>query len=97
MRLIYMKNETVYEEPMYDDDTLELLEELETTELIEALLHNTRDLEKMIIELREEVNSLTPKGQRKPYIDLHSDIYKVFYDFTAYSKHEEIFKILERE
>ncbi len=42
-----MKIETVYEEPMYDDNTLELVKELETTELIEALLHNTRDLEKM--------------------------------------------------
>lgn len=92
-----MKKETVYEEPMYDDDTLELLKDLETTEFIEALLHNTRDLEKMIIELREEVNNLIPKGQPKPYIDLHSDIYKVFYGFPAYTKYEEIFKILERE
>lgn len=90
-----MQREDVYKEPMYDDVTLELIEEQKTTDLIEAVLQYTRNLEKMVIELRKEVNNLIPKGKPKPYADLHSDIYQLFYHYPAYPKYEEIFKILD--
>lgn len=84
-------------EPIYDDDTLALIEELKTAELIKALVEYAKTLESMVVELRRQVNTLTPAGQSKPFPDLHGDIYEGFYDYPAYHKFKEIFKILEEQ
>jgi len=87
----------IFEEPMYDTEMLELIEEQETAELISAILSYTKDLEKMVLDLRGQVNNLTPAGQSKPYCDLHSDIYEVFYHYPAYQKYQKLFNLFEME
>ncbi len=87
-----MLKQTVYSEPMFDDETLDIIEEQKTSELIRALLRYTKKLKAMVIDLRTEVNSLTPVNKPAPYADIHSDIYEVFYDYPGYSKYEEIFE-----
>lgn len=82
-------------EPIYDDDTLDLIEELETAKLIRALVEYAKTLEEMVVELRSQVNALSPTGQAKPFPDLHGDIYETFFDYPAYQKFEELFRILE--
>lgn len=84
-----------HSEPIYDDVTLEQIEEQETADLISALAEYAKTLEEMVVELRRQVNALTPAGQKEPFPDLHGDIYEVFYDYPAYRKFEEILKILE--
>ncbi len=86
-------NEKSYSEPMYDDLTLELIETQETEELVMALIEYCVSLEKQVIDLRLEVNRLTPAGKLIPYLDLHSDIYQDFYDYAAYPQFEHLFKI----
>lgn len=87
-----MLNKNVYCEPMFDDETMDIIEEQKTSELIRALLRYTRKLEIMVVDLRTEVNSLTPVKKTAPYVDIHSDIYEVFYDYPGYSKYEDIFE-----
>lgn len=84
-------------EPTYDDDTLELIFELQTAQLIIALLEYVKTLEKMVIELRQQVNNLTPPGQLRPYADLYSDIFEAFDDYPAYQRFEKAFEILDWE
>ncbi len=84
-------------EPTHDDVTLELIVELETFELITALLECVKTLEEMVIELRSQVNHLTPPGKSMPYADLYSDIFEIFYDYPAYERFKEAFVILDRE
>lgn len=84
-----------HSEPMYDDMTLQLIEEQKIAELISALAKYAKSLEDMVVKLRKQVNTLTPAGQPLPFPDLHTDIYQVFYDYPAYQKFEEILKILE--
>ena len=86
-----------FEEPMYDTEMLQLIEEKETADLISAVLSYTKDLEKMVLDLRGQVNDLTPAGQPKPYCDLHSDIYEVFYEYPAYQKYQKLFNLFEME
>ncbi|MDW7650822.1 MAG: hypothetical protein SCM57_05730, partial [Bacillota bacterium] len=59
---------------------------------IRALLQYTKKLETMVVDLRAEVNSLTPADKPSPYFDIHSDIYEVFYDYPGYTRFEEIFE-----
>lgn len=88
-----MKNKKeICSEPMCDDLTLELIEIQETERLITALIEYCASLEKQIIDLRCQVNRLTPAGKPLPYEDLHSDIYQMFYDYEAYPKFEHLFK-----
>jgi hypothetical protein len=84
-----------YEEPMYDDCTLELIEQLETEELISALADYCKDLEEQIVELRCQVNKLTPVVNSEPFPDPHSDLYEVFYHYAAYPKFKHILKQLD--
>lgn len=86
-----MQRKIVNKEPIYDDDMLTIIKEQETADLIKALLCYTRTLENMVVGLREQVNSLTPAEQPKPFFDLHSDIYQEFCDYPAYSKYQDIF------
>jgi hypothetical protein len=48
----------------------------------------------MVIELRKDVNSLSPKGQPKPYEEVYSDLYESFYDYPAYEKYKEYIDLL---
>lgn len=82
----------VYSEPMCDDETIDIIENQETSELIQALLRYTKKLETMVVNLRAEVNSLTPANKTTPYFDIHSDIYEVFYDYPGYARFGEIFE-----
>ncbi len=87
-----MHNVPIDKEPMYDDWTLELIETQQVEELITALIKYCVRLEKQVVNLRCRVNRLTPKNQPKPYPELHSNIYQVFYGYEAYSKFEHLFK-----
>jgi len=82
-----------------DDWSLELMEEQEKEfqiyQLMDALVDNCRDLGKQVVELRQQVNRLTPPGQPEPFPDLYSDLYKSFYDYAAYPKFKHILKRLE--
>ncbi|WP_257352265.1 hypothetical protein [Pseudalkalibacillus decolorationis] len=80
-------------EPMYDDDTIKLGDEMDHAQLIVDLLIYSKKLEEMIIELRKEVNELTPEGQTIPYAELHSDIYENFDDYQAYEKHRSFIEL----
>lgn len=82
----------VTSEPMYDDDILQSIREIENHELIKAILDYSKNLEAMVLELRQEVNELTPHGAHKQYEDIHSDIYEVFDDYPAYQRYRELFE-----
>ena len=82
-------------EPIYDDVMLELIEELKIAELIKALAKYAKTLENMVVELRRQVNTLTPAGQPAPFPDLHTDIYEMFDHYPAYQKFEDILKRLD--
>ncbi len=84
-------------EPTYDDDTLEFIAELQTAQLIIALLEYVKTLEKMVVKLRWQVNNLTPPGQLRPYVDLCSDIFEAFDDYPAYQRFKKAFEILDWE
>lgn len=90
--ILKRSNESV-QDPTVDDDTIELAKEMENVKLIVDLLIYSRNLEEMIIELRKEVNNLTPKGQPTPYEELHSDVYESFYDYPAYGKYKEYIEL----
>jgi len=87
-----MEKKLKHLEPIYDDLSLELIEIQETEELVAALIKYYFGLEKMVIELRCEVNSLTPPGKREPYPDPVSDFMEVFYEYPAYPKFEHLFE-----
>ncbi len=84
-----------YSEPMYDDCTLELIEQQETEELIAALVEYCKDLEKQVVDLRCRVNRLTPSNKREPFPDPQSDLYEVFHHHAAYPKFKGILKQLD--
>jgi hypothetical protein len=76
-------------EPMYDVEQLDYFKEMEPVDLIVKLLGYTKTLEEMVIDLRVQVNRLTPKNEPLPYEDLHSDVYEVFDDHPAYERYKE--------
>lgn len=78
-----------------DDLTLDLLEQQETEELVEALAKYCRQLEKQVVKLRCQVNQLTPANQPKPFPEPHSDLYECFYQYDAYPKFKRVLKCLE--
>ncbi|KGA96293.1 hypothetical protein AJ85_03715 [Alkalihalobacillus alcalophilus ATCC 27647 = CGMCC 1.3604] len=71
-------------------------QEQESAKLIVDLLLYSQKLEKMIIELRKEVNFTSPKYKPLPYPELHSDIYENFDDYHAYIKHREYIELFFR-
>lgn len=79
-------------ETMYDDGMLELIEDQETSELMTALFIYSKGLEKEIVKLRAQVNSLAANDNSAPFPDLHSDIYEVFDGYAAYEKFKAIFE-----
>ncbi|WP_100523458.1 hypothetical protein [Mycobacteroides abscessus] len=93
-----MKKEklTVLSEPMVDDDTLEWIKEQETEELLLALVEYTRSLQEQVVDLRCKLNRNTYlSGQKVPFPEPHSDLYKAFDDYAAYPKFKHLFKLLE--
>lgn len=89
------KTKVMDSEPIYDDYTLMLIEEHQTEELIKGLVEYCVNLEKQVIDLRNQVNNLMPPGKPEPYFDLRSDLYEVFHDYTAYPKFRHILKQLD--
>ena len=79
-------------EPECDYGTIALCNEQETAELTKAILDYSAKLEKMVVNLRSRVNDMTPKDEPKPYPELHSDFYEVFYDYPAYIHYRFFFE-----
>lgn len=77
----------------YDDDPIRLAKEMDNVRLIVDLLNYSKELEEMVIELRKEINGLTPDGQPLPYAELHSDVYVNFDDYPAYDKYREFIEL----
>ena len=76
-------------EPMYDDDSLAMFEDIKVAELIAAILEYSKELEDKVLMLRKEINNLTPPAKHKPYEDLYSDVFRVFDHYPAYQKYRE--------
>jgi len=81
-------------EPMYDDQSLEMFEDIKIAELVSALLIYSKELENQVVMLRKEVNSLTDSSGLKPYEDLYSDVFEVFDHYPAYEKHQKYIEVL---
>ncbi|WP_372814777.1 hypothetical protein [Paenibacillus sp.] len=82
-------------EPMYDEESLAALEQQETEALIAALAQYCKSLEQQVVELRRDVNRLTPQGQDKPFPDVHSDLYETFDHLAAYKRFRHLLTGLE--
>jgi hypothetical protein len=82
-------------EPMYDVEQLESMKEQEIQELILGLVTYARSLELQVVELRSQVNKLTPPDQDEPFPGVHSDLYETFDHYTAYPTFKHILKQLE--
>ncbi|CAM4422066.1 hypothetical protein L1N85_26350 [Paenibacillus alkaliterrae] len=91
-------NKTIHShnaEPLVDDLTLEAREEQETEELMAGLAAYARSLELQIVQLRCQINELTPAGQEKPFPELHTDLYESFDQYAAYGKFEHVLQSLK--
>ena len=84
-------------ESMYDDETINLAREMDNIRLIIDLLRYSRRLEETVVELRTEINRLSPKERDIPYAELHSDIYENFDDHPAYKKYREYIEVFMKE
>lgn len=82
------------EEPTYDEEMLQSIEEEKIRELVSGLVNYARNLELQVIALRRQINQLTPPGQEEPFPEPHSDIYGSFDHFAAYEMFEDSFKPL---
>lgn len=89
------KSKIISSDPMYDDCMLMHIEEQQTEELLSGLVEYCLSLEKQVVDLRIQVNNLTPMGRPKPYFDLHGDLYEVFHQYAAYPKFKHILKPLD--
>lgn len=73
------------DEPMYDDATLEWMEQENRKDLIDKLWQYVLALEEYVIRLRKHVNTLsTGQGLKAPYPDPASDFAICFNDHPAY-------------
>jgi hypothetical protein len=93
--MMRFKNMNNHREPIYDDTALYSHKQQEVAELVKALAEYAKTLEEMVVELRSQVNALTPAGQSEPFPDLHENIYEAFDDFPAYQKFKKCLKILD--
>jgi hypothetical protein len=82
-------------ERMYDVETLEWMKEQETEELILGLAEYVKSLQLQVVQLRSQVNKLTPSDQEEPFPGVHSDLYETFDHYAAYVKYNHILKLLE--
>lgn len=85
-------------EPMYDDLTLEWIENEQRKGLVGQLWQYALALEEYVIRLRNQVNTLS-EGQhlRTPFPDPVSDFAIRFYDHPAYSEFSEVMEDGEPE
>ena len=85
-------------EPMYDDLTLEWIENEQRKGLVGQLWQYALALEEYVIRLRNQVNTLS-EGQhlRIPFPDPASDFAIRFYDHPAYSEFSEVMEDGEPE
>lgn len=81
-------------EPMHDNQSLEMFEDIKVAELVSALLIYSKELENQVVMLRKEVNSLSDTAGPKPYEDLYSDVFQVFDHYPAYEKYQEYIEVL---
>lgn len=95
-RMQKRRKKIVDAEPMYDCTEIEDCDEQDTARLIWALLDYVKELEAMVVDLRSQVNRLTPANEQLPYCELHSDIYHSFYDYPAYERFEWLFQIFDQ-
>jgi hypothetical protein len=83
----------------YDDWSLEQMKEVKKEfqiyELLEALVDNCRELGEQVVDLRRQLNQLTPPGQIEPFLLLNGDLYQSFWDYAAYPKFKHLLKRLE--
>ncbi len=89
------KLKSISSEPMYDDCTLMYIEEQQTEELLSGLVEYCLSLEKQVVDLRNQVNNLTPSERQKPYFDLYGDLHEVFHQYAAYAKFKHILRPLD--
>jgi hypothetical protein len=73
----------------------QVIQQQETDALIEALANYCKSLEQQAVELRRDINRLTPKEQEQPFPDLHSDLYEAFDHLAAYAKFSHLLNLLE--
>lgn len=92
---IQKTTKTVDSEPMFDVETLESMKDQEIEELISGLVAYARSLELQVVELRCQVNKLTPLSQEEPFPEPHSDLYEAFDHYAAYPTFKHILKQLE--
>ena len=81
-----------FNEPIYDDTQLALIEEQQTEQLIDELAECIISLCNTAVALRAEVNDWAKKldPQAAPiYYELHSDLCKSFEDSPAYLRFEK--------
>lgn len=83
-------------EAMYDDQSLEMFEEVKVAELLSAILAYSKELENQVVMLRTEVNNLTDSSLPRPYEDLYSDVFEVFDHYPAYQKYQEHLEMLSQ-
>jgi len=83
-------------EAMYDDQSLEMFEDINVAELLSAILTYSKELENQVVMLRTEVNNLTDSALPKPYEDLYSDVFEVFDHYPAYQKYQEYLEMLSK-
>jgi hypothetical protein len=82
-------------EPIVDDQTLEAMEERETEELIAGLAAYARSLEQQIVQLRSQINDLTPEDQEPLFPELHTDLYESFDHYAAYGRFAHVLEALK--
>jgi len=80
----------------YDRDTIEACVDELPYELIHTLLGEIAKLGEMVVNVRKEVNAMTPPSKYEPYPDLFSDIWDAsWYDHPAVRKYEELYGQIE--
>lgn len=82
-------------DPIYDEEALADLQQQETEALIEALVNYCKSLEQQVVDLRRDVNRLTPEELGEPFPDLHSDLYETFDHLAAYARFGHLLTLLE--
>ena len=74
----------------------DMMQDFETVDIVKAMLDYSKKLENMVMELREQVNSLTPKGQPIPFREVKRDFLEAFFECPAYKKNQYFYKHEEK-
>jgi hypothetical protein len=80
----------------WTEDEVEEMYERIPYELIDLLIKNSEILKYAIMELREEINALTPENEYVPYPMTASDLPGIFFDdHPAMKRYQELFGYYE--